>query len=86
MVKRRFVSSPSVTKMKGCYPSLYHSRIGSHVVGGNLVVWKKIVVSLAQLAFQTRICFTGGCVCRCKDIDCLLVGSVLYKTETNVTQ
>ena len=22
-----------MTKIKGCYPSLYHSRIGSHVVG-----------------------------------------------------
>ena len=42
---------------------------------------EKIVVSLAQLAFQTRICFTGGCVCRCKDIDCLLVDSVCIKRK-----
>ena len=79
--KKRFVSSPSVTKIKGCYPSLYRSGIGSHFVGRNLVVWKEIVVSLAPLVFQTGSCFTGGCVCRCKDIDCLLVGFVCIKRK-----
>ena len=42
--KRRFVSSPCVTKIRGCYPSLYRSRVGSHFVGRILVVWEKIVV------------------------------------------
>ena len=59
--ERRFVSSPSVTKIRDCYPSLYRSGVGSHFVGIILVVWKNCCVSLAQLAFQTRICFTGGC-------------------------
>ena len=57
--KKRFVSSPSVTKIKGCYPSLYRSRIGSHFVGINLVVWKKLLCHLHNWPFKQESVLQG---------------------------
>ena len=48
-----------MTKIEGYCPSLYHSRIGSHFVGRNLVVWKILLCHLHNWPFKQESVLQG---------------------------